>query len=392
MLYHHLMKNILTILTLSLSSFFIYSQEYQLMWEDHFNQPVLNEKNHWTIEVNGNGGGNNELQYYRRENISIEKHPDGDSCLVISAKRENYLNKVATSGRLVTRNKVSTKYGKIEARIQLPETANGLWPAFWMMGEDITTRGWPRCGEIDILEMGNTTGINNGTQDRYFNGACHWGESWAYYAKASTSLYSLQDDFHLYTMTWNKEGIKMYLDQDKFPNVAPYFEMSLVGDSVAGNKTYYFNKPFHILFNLAVGGNFTGITGNSNIGKITALPADGTPVKMYVDYVRIYQKGDPGEEFHLATATGIFNPETQDMTFAEHLKINRLSEKTFNLSYPDESIEHISLHSFIGQTMLQIDVNENTTVLDAQKVPTGNYILSVNMSSGKTAHKKILIY
>lgn len=392
MLYHHLMKNILTILTLSLSSFFIYSQEYQLMWEDHFNQPVLNEKNHWTIEVNGNGGGNNELQYYRRENISIEKHPDGDSCLVISAKRENYLNKVATSGRLVTRNKVSTKYGKIEARIQLPETANGLWPAFWMMGEDITTRGWPRCGEIDILEMGNTTGINNGTQDRYFNGACHWGESWAYYAKASTSLYSLQDDFHLYTMTWNKEGIKMYLDQDKFPNVAPYFEMSLVGDSVAGNKTYYFNKPFHILFNLAVGGNFTGITGNSNIGKITALPADGTPVKMYVDYVRIYQKGDVGQEFHLATATGIFNPESQDKTFAKQLKINRLSEKTFNLSYPDESIQHISLHSFIGQTMLQIDVNENTTVLNAQKVPTGNYILSVNLSSGKTAHKKILIY
>ena len=275
-----------------------FSQEYKLMWEDNFDNPVLNETDHWTVEVNGNGGGNNEMQYYRRENISIEQHPSGVNCLVISAKRENFGGKVVTSGRLVTRENVSAKYGKMEARIKLPLTANGLWPAFWMMGDDYSKVGWPRCGEIDILEMGNVNGISRGTQDKYFNGACHWGENWTYYAKDNTAAYSLQDDFHLFTMIWDENAIKMYLDLDKYPNNAPYFEMKIDGQRVAGQVSYYFHKPFSFLFNLAVGGNFTGITGNTNISKITALPVDGTPVKMYVDYVRIYQKGVAGEEFY----------------------------------------------------------------------------------------------
>ena len=278
--------------------FFLSSQDYKLMWEDNFDNPVLNETQHWTVEVNGDGGGNNEMQYYRRENISIEQHPSGVNCLVISAKKESFGGKLATSGRLVTRGNVSVKYGKIEARIKLPSTANGLWPAFWMMGEDYPTVGWPRCGETDILEMGNVNGISRGTQDKYFNGACHWGENWTYYAKDNTATYSLQDDFHLFTLIWDESNIKMYLDQDKYPNNAPYFEMSIAGQRVPGQVSNYFHKPFGILFNLAVGGNFTGITGNANISKITALPVDGTPVKMYVDYVRIYQKGIAGEEFN----------------------------------------------------------------------------------------------
>jgi len=276
----------------------ISAQDYKLMWEDNFDNPVLNETKHWTVEVNGDGGGNNEMQYYRRENISIEQHASGVNCLVISAKRESFGGKVVTSGRLVTRGNVSAKYGKMEARMKLPLSANGLWPAFWMMGDDYSKVGWPRCGEIDILEMGNVNGISRGTQDKYFNGACHWGENWTYYAKDNTAAYSLQDDFHLFTLIWDESNIKMYLDLDKFPNNTPYFEMSIAGQRVPGQVSNYFHKPFGILFNLAVGGNFTGITGNANISKITALPVDGTPVKMYVDYVRIYQKGVTGEEFN----------------------------------------------------------------------------------------------
>jgi beta-glucanase (GH16 family) len=131
--------------------FFVIAQEYELMWEDDFNRSVLDEK-YWTIEENDQGGGNNEMQYYRPENITIEQHRSGVNCLVISARRETVGCKSFTSGRLVTRGKVSCKYGKIEARIKLPPTANGLWPAFWMLGEDYSTVGWPRCGEIDIME------------------------------------------------------------------------------------------------------------------------------------------------------------------------------------------------------------------------------------------------
>ena len=292
------MKKVISLYFALLFSVFSFSQDYKLMWEDNFDNPVLNETQHWTAEVNGDGGGNNEMQYYRRENISIEQHTSGVNCLVISAKRESFGGKLVTSGRLVTRGNVSAKYGKMEARIKLPITGNGLWPAFWMMGEDYSKVGWPRCGEIDILEMGNTNGISRGTQDKYFNGACHWGENWTYYAKDNTAAYSLQDDFHLFTMIWDENSIKMYLDLDRYPTATPYFDMSIAGERVAGKVGYYFNKSFSFLFNLAVGGNFTGITGNSNINKITALPADGTPVKMYIDYVRIYQKGIAGEEFH----------------------------------------------------------------------------------------------
>ena len=267
------------------------------MWEDNFDNPVLNETQHWNVEVNGDGGGNNELQYYRRENISIEQHSSGVNCLVISAKRENFGGKLVTSGRLNTRGNISAKFGKIEARIKLPTTGNGLWPAFWMLGEDYSTVGWPRCGEIDILEMGNVSGISQAKQDKFFNGACHWGEVWTYNAQNSTAPYSLQDDFHLYTMIWDDANIKFYLDLDKYPSNTPYYTMSIAGADVAGNVSHYFHKSFGIIFNLAVGGNYTGITGNANINQITALPVDGSPVKMYIDYVRIYQKGDVGELF-----------------------------------------------------------------------------------------------
>lgn len=270
---------------------------YKLVWEDTFNDGEINS-DFWTIEVNGNGGGNNELQYYREENISIGiDSASNTKCLIITAKKENYLGKTCTSGRLITRDKVTFKYGKVEARIKLPKTANGLWPAFWMMGNDISQVGWPKCGEIDILEMGNFNGIANGTQDRYFNGAMHWGEAWnthRFFDMNKTNEYSLQDNFHLFTVEWDAESIRMYIDKDKFPEAAPYFKMGIydTNDKSAGS---YFHKPFFILFNLAVGGDFTRIW---DINKVTALK-DGE-AKMYIDFVKIYQKeSDKNKEFNI---------------------------------------------------------------------------------------------
>ena len=268
------------------------AKDYKLMWEDNFNNRTLNKKN-WTINVDGKGGGNRELQYYRKQNISIEKEPiTGASCLVITAKKQNHKDKTATSGRISTLGKKSFKYGKIEARIKMPKTANGLWPAFWMLGADQKTAEWPKCGEIDIAEMGKITGIENGVQDRYFNGACHWGESWnggSYPNKgiSTTNSYSLQDDFHTYTMFWTPDSITMYLDLDKFPNTKPYFEIPITGDGLENQTSRYFRKPFYIIFNLAVGGTFSEIY---DINHITAL-ANGN-AKMYVDFVRVYQKNE----------------------------------------------------------------------------------------------------
>lgn len=274
----------------------VQAQEYKLVWEDNFDGSKLNNSN-WTIAENGEGGGNRELQYYYRKNIKIAKEPvTGAKCLVITAKKQRYLSHPATSGRLSTAGKISFRYGKVEARIKFPKTANGLWPAFWMLGANHAELGWPKCGEIDIMEMGHHDGIANETQERYFNGACHWGEAfnnggYPNYAKMNTCDYSLQDDFHLFTLIWDENLLSMYVDLDKNPAAKPYYELPLGSDETIDKPARYFHKPFFVLFNIAVGGNFTKIW---DIKNVTAL--ENGDAKMYVDYVRIYQKGIAGEE------------------------------------------------------------------------------------------------
>lgn len=299
--------------------------EYQLQWSDEFDGTELNRDN-WNVEDNARGGGNAELQYYTPRNISIEKHPvTGESCLVLTAKKEDYGNRPCTSARLNTQDKVTVHYGKVEARIAFPYTADGLWPAFWMLGNNLAknlgnnddvdkTKAalakqgrvvWPKCGEIDICEMGHHKGIENGTQDRYFNGACHWGESFSNGAYPNvggfyTADYPVQGDFHLFTLVWTEDSIAMYLDQDKYPETAPYFQLSLRNKEV-NQPGHYFNHPFYLVLNLAVGGFFPNMPAaekyperitfdDPSFQRVTALPADGTPVKMYVDYIRVYTK------------------------------------------------------------------------------------------------------
>lgn len=271
-------------------SLVIYTQDYKLVWEDNFDGPALDDSK-WNVVENGKGGGNRELQYYRRRNINIDQEPvSGESCLVITAKKERFRFKKATSGRLNTNGKLDFRYGKVEAKIKLPKTGNGLWPAFWMLGSDHKKVGWPKCGEVDILEMGNVNGIKENIQDRFFNGACHWGEAFNHgkypnYSKASVNSYSLQDGFHLFTMVWDDQYIKMYLDLDKYPENKPYFEMPIQGKNELNDPARYFHKPFFLILNLAVGGNFPE---TRKIKDITAL--ESGEAKMYVDYVRLYQK------------------------------------------------------------------------------------------------------
>ncbi|HOU68848.1 MAG TPA: family 16 glycosylhydrolase [Paludibacteraceae bacterium] len=262
---------------------------YKIVWADLFDDNYLNTSV-WNVEVRGDGGGNNELQYYRTQNVQETKDNDGNGCLVITAKKESYSGKNATSGRLTTQGKMGFKYGKLEASIKLPKTANGLWPAFWLLGQDINYNQWPKCGEIDVLEMGNSGAFSSGKQESYFNGACHWGTvsdgGHPSYTQTSTWSYSLQDDkFHLYTMYWDENKIEMFVDQDIYPNARPYYTLSINDKSNDRAAGLYFHHDFFVLFNLAVGADFTGIY---DINGITALA--NSDAKMYVNYVKVYQK------------------------------------------------------------------------------------------------------
>ncbi len=261
------------------------AEGYVLSWHDEFDGDSL-DRRAWNVEVNGTGCGNHELQHYidAPEAVSV-----ADGCLLLTASRRPYGDSHRfTSGRVNTHGKVTFTYGIVEARIKLPSTADGLWPAFWMMGDDISTVGWPACGETDILEMGHADGIAAGSQDRLFNGAMHYGPDSGHHIQqvgAGTSTYSLQDgEFHHFYAVWTPKHIRMYVD-----NVAePYLSVDIDATQAAGADSTgaYFHKPNFLLFNLAVGGDFTGI---HNPDAITALGnTEGSAASMEIDYVRIY--------------------------------------------------------------------------------------------------------
>jgi beta-glucanase (GH16 family) len=360
------------------------NNDYHLVWQDNFEGNQLNSSN-WVIEVNGDGGGNNELQYYRKENVSVGIEPvSGASCLILTAKKENYLGKTCTSGRVNTLGKISFKHGKIEARIKLPHTANGLWPAFWMMGADYFSVGWPKCGEIDILEMGNSNGIKRGTQDRYFSSWFHWGESWnggSYpnWGKDFTNSTGIQDDFHLFTLIWDEHSLKTYFDLDKDPNKQPIVEMAIDGEDVAGNAAHYFHKPFFVIFDLAIGGNFTGIW---DINNVTALNQNNNyQAAMYIDYVKIYQKGDDSEDF-FGPAMGIKNVEIKEkftVTPNPFIDQIRISGETVP--------RRVTVLSLTGNKILQV---ENSNFIDTTGLASGVYFLSITDRNGDIETHKLI--
>lgn len=283
---------------------------YSLIWSDEFNADALDETN-WNIEVNGNGGGNQELQYYRRENVSMGTDPkSGEKCLVLTARRENFGGRSFTSGRITTQNKAAFKHGMIQARIKFPKTADGLWPAYWMMGNDMNKYGWPRCGEMDIVEMGHFNGINNGTQDRYFGGTLHYGPdatnehhqqlSQDYLAPEDNPV--TNDEYHIITVEWDENNLYMYYDLEGYTAAkkrqARYFSTTISYSDEEMSPGHYFQKPFFFLFNLAVGGWYTNIFDPA---QITALPNEGDEAKMYVDWVRVYQSDSDEEAQFLYT-------------------------------------------------------------------------------------------
>lgn len=231
---------------------------WTLTWSDEFNGSSLSGSN-WVAETGtgSNGWGNNELQYYtnRSQNLQVT-----GGNLVITALKESYGGRSYTSARIKTQGLKTFTYGKIEARIKLP-SGQGLWPAFWMLGSNITSVGWPKCGEIDIMER-----VNN---ESLVHGAVHWdANGQADYAQVSGNLNFSQ--YHVYSIEWDSKYIRWYVDGVQFN--AFYIENN------TGN-TEEFQKPFFILFNLAVGGNWPGSPNNS-----TPFPA-----KMLVDYVRVYK-------------------------------------------------------------------------------------------------------
>lgn len=270
----------------------VYPQNWQLVWSDEFDSASINLSN-WTHESGGNGWGNNELQFYT--NREVNSYIDGGK-LVIKAIAENYSGRSYTSARLKTQGKRFWKYGKVESRLKLP-FGQGIWPAFWMLGENITYTGWPACGEIDIMEM-----IGGSGRENTVHGTAHWdnsGQHAQYGNDYTLSAGTFSDDFHVFRIEWDQSIIKWYVDNSLYNTI-----------SITPSGLSEFHQEFFIILNLAVGGNWPG-----NPNSSTTFPQ-----YLEVDYIRVYQMTSTGIEDEAPLPIGFnleqnypnpFNPSTK---------------------------------------------------------------------------------
>lgn len=236
---------------------------FNLVWSDEFTGTTLNTSD-WTHETGGHGWGNQELQYYtnRTDNAYLT-----NGNLVIEAKKENYNGSGYTSARLITQNKQSFAFGRIDIRAILPE-GQGIWPALWMLGQNFGSVGWPACGEIDIMEL-------VGHEPSKTHGTAHWGPQGQSYSFNKGKDYSIggekfSDKYHVFSLVWEANSVRWLVDDNEYFHLTP--------SDVGG--FYPFNSDFFFIFNIAVGGQWPG-------------SPDATtqfPQRMYVDYVRVFQK------------------------------------------------------------------------------------------------------
>lgn len=238
-------------------------KSWQLAWSDEFNDGGLPDSSCWSYDVGGNGWGNNERQYYSSADTANVQVKDG--FLYMTARKEEEKGRSYTSVRLVTKNKVDVKYGRVEVRAKLPK-GRGLWPAIWMLPTDWTYGGWPKSGEIDIME-------HVGYMPDSIFGSVHterFNHTIGTQKTKGIAVKNLYTAFHVYAVEWGEQGIDFYVDHKR------YYSFSNDGK---GKEEWPFDKRFHLLLNIAVGGNWGGQKG---------IDDHVFPATMEIDYVRYY--------------------------------------------------------------------------------------------------------
>jgi beta-glucanase (GH16 family) len=259
---------------------------WSLVWSDDFDGPSSSpvDSSKWSFDLGGNGWGNNELETYTSRTANADRE---GGLLVIKALKETFkgsdnITRDYTSARLLTKTKFSQTYGRFEARIKIPY-GQGIWPAFWMLGDNINTAGWPNCGEIDIMEnIGKEPSIVHGT----FHGPGYSGGNGIGAAYTLSNGQKFSDDFHTFAVEWEPNVVRFYVDGLLYRTQTP-------ADLPAG-KTWVFDHPFFIILNVAVGGFWPG-----NPDATTVFPQ-----QMLVDYVRVYQRATPSNVPVLLTDEG----------------------------------------------------------------------------------------
>ena len=233
--------------------------EAQVVFEESFDGDQL-DLSSWNYDLGDGcpnlcGWGNNERQIYAEKNVILR-----DGHLVITATKNGNLYE---SGKITTKKKIEFQYGTVEVRAKLPK-GHGLWPAIWMLGNDIDTNRWPGCGEIDMMEyVGKEPGVIHTT----LHTPASYGSS---VNTKRTVIDGIEDDFHIYKTEWTENAIEFYIDNKKVYSFSPQEKNA---------KTWPYDKPFYFILNLAIGGNFGGPEVDDSI----------FPQEFIIDYVKIYR-------------------------------------------------------------------------------------------------------
>lgn len=346
---------------------------WTMVWSDEFDGTELSSAN-WGYQLGDGsqygliGWGNNELQWYEENNVSVS-----DGMLKITAEKEAGNGYNYTSGRIRSENKVDIKYGRIEARVKAPE-GQGLWSAFWMLPTDSQYGGWASGGEIDIMEIVSPKG-----EGQKVHGTAHYGMAWPLNQSAGNyHEMNVTDDFHVYAVEWEKDEIRWYVDDVHFATLTSdawwsyFYKNQNEGYATADGAP--FNQNFHLLLNLAVGGNWPGSPDAETV----------FPATLTVDYVRVYEcSADP------STGVGCVNnvngdvqaPNAQDVYVQSYpLYADGAAAVTWNIN--DEEISR-PLKSAIGWdnggaiTLTETDTGgEHGMVLDVVTSSMGNIVLA----------------
>lgn len=235
---------------------------YNLVWSDEFDSNQINQNN-WSFETgNNNGWGNSELEYYTN---STNNAFVSQGNLIIEARQESNSGFAYTSARMKTQNNQSFTYGRVDIRAKLPK-GQGMWPALWLLGNNINSVGWPACGEMDMMEL-------LGQEPDKVYGTIHWGANFASHQSISANYVlssgSFDQQFHVYSLIWRQDSIKLYVDDQQYFGVSRNQVTS----------PYPFDNAFFFIFNIAVGGNWPGSPDGTTI----------FPQRMIVDYIRVFQ-------------------------------------------------------------------------------------------------------
>jgi beta-glucanase (GH16 family) len=345
------------------------AQNYQLVWSDEFNGSQVNTSI-WDIRNDGNVQ-NNELEYYtnRPSNLTVS-----NGTLVITALKEEYGGRHYTSARLST--KLSWLYGRIEARMKLPY-GQGLWPAFWMLGANINSIGWPACGEIDIMEMiGGISRSNPPGGDNYLFGTAHWatsnGSHTQYPSSSNFSNYRLpsggfSDDYHIFSMTWTPSKLTWYVDGIQYCSL----DTSPVGLSA-------FRTPFFILLNLAVGGSWPGSPDASTL----------FPQTLEVDYVRVYQD--------VATSVGMASSGPRDFVLFPNYPNPFNPTTAIRFQLIASSFVTLRVYDIYGREVAllvngQMDTGVHSVNWIGTEAPSGVYFCRLTAGSNSMTKKMTLL-